>query len=572
MSMDGLSMRAMCRELAPLIDGKIDKVQQPDRDALLLTVRCPGKTHRLLLSTHAENGRIQLTSGPHENPADAPAFCMLLRRRLTGGRIAAIEQAGLDRVAIFTISARTELYDDVSYRLIVELMGKHSNIALLAGDGTVLDCIRHVGPQMSSVRLMLPGVAYHAPPAQAKQDPLALSAEAFAAAFAGCASPSKRMTERFQGVSRRTAEALFALGDTPEGVYALLTAVNDGSLPPAILEDPLGEPVAVFPFVPPAPRAQLRSTPTLSEAYDLFYARRDAAVRIQRASQSLRRILDNHLSRAHNKLAAYADTMASETLFEEYRLFGELITANLHRLNRGAPMAVLENYYQDPPEAVAVPLEPTLSPQENAQRYFKRYRKSKTARAYAEQQLALVQSEIAYLEGQLDNIDKCAALYELAEIREELAREGYVRPERRRGGGARAPLSKPMRFLSSDGIWIYAGKNNRQNDELTLKTAAGTQLWLHAKNIPGSHVIIGMEGMPPAQTLREAAMVAAFYSRARSSASVPVDYTERKNVKKPSGARPGMVIYTTNRTLFVTPDAARVNAMAQAANEKKKEN
>lgn len=558
MSMDGLALHAVRFELLPLVGGRIERVQQPDRDALLLTVRQNGRNHRLLLSAHAENGRVQLTGQSPPNPPEPPMFCMLLRRRLIGGKIIGIEQRGLDRVLTLVVEAYDELGDLTALRLVIELMGKHSNIILVQADNTVADCIRHVGPQMSSVRTLLPGVEFHEAPAQDKQNPLFAQATDFDAALSA-PNPVKALADRYQGLSRATLQALLSNDTDGAALQLRMRAFSEGVFSPTLVENMFGEPVAVYPFVPIDTGMTSIRCESMSAAYDQFYQKRDMLVRIARQSAQLRRTLECALGRAEHKLAAYRETIENEEKCERLRLYGELITANLHAIRRGQTVLHAENYYLDPPERCAIPLDPLLGGSENAQCYFKQYRKGRKARAYAEAQLAQVEAEAAYLEGQLDNLGKCDELADLEEIREELAREGYVKPERR-GVNRRHAESHPMRFLSPDGIWLFVGKNNRQNDALTMR-AGGDQYWLHVKNIPGSHVIVDLAGEPPPDTLYAAAQLAAYYSKARLSASVPVDYTPRRFVKKPSGARAGMVIYTTNRTLYVTPDETYVRTL-----------
>lgn len=560
MSMDGLSLYACLRELSDLQGGKIDKVQQPERDTLLLTLRAGGRTQRLLLCAHAENGRIQRTEQSFQNPAEPPMFCMLLRRRLVGGRIERMEQLGLDRYVVFTVSARSELDDPIELQLHIELMGKHSNITLVQ-DGIVLDALKHVSPSMSTVRTLLPGAAFKAPPTQDKRSLFSLTREDFIA-LSTETNPAKAFQSRFSGLSRAAAEAL--LGDTlnMDRTLQTLSDLENGRLHPVMRLGADGEPLAVFPFLP-MDGGSYRCCESLSAAYDEFYEKRDAIVRIQRHGASLRHSLETHLRRAENKLAVFNEALLDGETSEQYRLHGELITANLHRMRRGQSVLQATNYYTDPPADCIIELDPLLSPNENAQRCFKQYRKQKAARAYAESMVDTVQEEIAYLEGQLDNLSKCDTLQELSEIREELVQQGYLKPERRGMKPHKQAPSEPMSFRSSDGISILVGKNNKQNDTLTLRRAVSENIWLHTKNIPGSHVIIDYIGMPPERTLLEAAQLAAYYSKARSSASVPVDYTPRKFVKKPSGAKPGMVIYTTNQTVYVTPDESAVRAMEQ---------
>lgn len=578
MSMDGLSLLAVTHELQGLVGGKIDKVQQPERDALLLTIRSGGSNHRLLLCAHPENGRVQVTAAQFPNPPEPPAFCMLLRKRLSGGRIAAIEQPGLDRVLRLTAQVQDELGDLTRVELIVELMGRHSNIIFLSEQGVILDCARHVGAGMSSVRLLLPGLNYTLPPQQDKRDPRECEAEDFERALSGPGRIHKLLSNAFFGLSPAYAALLCGRvveeGDmdaarlSDEDRKALSKSLSAfyqdaaaGRFSPTLVYNDLHEPVAVHPFRPAIPNQYLRAMPDMGTALDVYYETRDVLERIRRRSTALQKVLQNNLERCQKKLSVFETALNQQESLDQYRLLGELITANFHAIKRGERMAKLMNYYEDPPAPVLVALDERLSPQENAQRYFKKYQKGKAAKALAVEQRRQTLEEIAYLEGQQDNLQKCSTDAELSEIREELELEGYAKRQNTRMKPQKRPPSKPHHYMSSDGIDLYVGKNNAQNDALTLKFATGENFWLHTKNIPGSHVIIRHEGEPPERTLREAATLAAFYSKARASASVPVDYCPRKYVKKPSGAKPGMVIYTANRTIYITPDEAAVKRL-----------
>jgi predicted ribosome quality control (RQC) complex YloA/Tae2 family protein len=337
--------------------------------------------------------------------------------------------------------------------------------------------------------------------------------------------------------------------------------MQNGEYTPCLCFGSDGAPLAALPFLPNGMYARVEPFPGMSAALDRYYAERDLLVRIRRHGASLRHTVSTALSRAQHKYAAFSEAILQTDAYEDARVTGELILANLHLARPGMDELIVEDFFADPPQKRAIKLDPALSAQENAKRYFKQYRKGKLGKAYAESQIDSLSAEITYLDGQLENIEKCETLYELNEIKEELIRERYLRPDKKRTQKPAVKSSEPMRFVSSDGITIFVGKNNRQNDALTLKDARSDNIWLHAKNIPGSHVVIDYDGDPPEHTLKEAAMLAAYYSQARASSGVPVDYTPRKFVKKPSGARPGMVIYTTNRTLYVTPDAASMQAL-----------
>jgi len=565
--MDGIALGAVIHELQPLIGGKIDKVQQPEKDLLLFVVRANNANLRLLISTHPENGRIQFTNRSFDNPMNAPAFCMLLRRRLTGGRICSIRQLGSDRICEIIVLARNELFDEVALRLIVELTGKHANLLLLEPAGAVVDCLRRVSATNDGARILLPGFPYESIPTQNKLDPFAAPVKALEAVFSS-SDPVRAMTAAFDGVSKQTATALLSAATSANALLSLLHAMKSGGYAPCVAFNEVNEPVAALPFMPAGLYARVEPASSMSEALDRYYGDRDQIMRIRRHGAALRHTVSTALSRAQNKYAAFWETMQQSEAHDTARVNGELILANLHLAKPGMRELVVDDYFVDPPAKRIIPLDPALNAQDNAKKYFKLYRKGKLGKAYAEGQIEGLASEIAYLEGQLENIDKCDTIYELSEIKEELIRERYLKPEKAHAAKPANKSSAPMKFISSDGIAIYVGKNNRQNDSLTLQTARSENIWLHAKNMPGSHVIIDHEGEPPETTLREAANLAAYYSQSRTSAGVPVDYTPRKFVKKPSGARPGMVIYSTNRTLYVTPDAQLVQRLRENAEQK----
>lgn len=560
MAMDGLALGAVISECQPLVGGKIDKVQQPEKDLLLFVVRANNGTRRLLVSTHPETGRLQLTGRTYDNPMNAPAFCMLLRRRLAGGRICSIRQLGADRVCEIIVLTRNELFDEVALRIVVELTGKHTNLILLEPDGTVVDCLRRVSAGDDATRILLPGFPYEPVPAQEKLDPFAAREEAFSLALAA-PDPVRAMTASFNGISKQSAVALLSAAPSADALFMLIQNIKSGAYAPCLAFSEEGEPVAALPFLPRGMYARVEPCVSMSEALDRYYAGRDLMIRIRRHGAALRHTVSTALGRAQNKYAAFWESIHQSEQIESLRLNGELILSNLHLAKPGQSELIVDDYFADPLAKRAIPLDPAYSAQENAKRYFKQYRKGKLSKAYAEGQIDSLSGEIAYLEGQLENIDKCETLCELNEIREELIREKYLRPEKAHAAKPSGKTSAPMRFLSSDGIPVYVGKNNRQNDELTLRFAQSENIWLHAKNIPGSHVVIDFIGDPPETTLREAASLASYYSQARASSNVPVDYTPRKFVKKPSGARPGMVIYSTNRTLYVTPDPALVSSI-----------
>lgn len=578
MSMDGLSLYSAMNELNKrLAGGKIDKIQQTDKEELLLMVRSLGQTYRLLINASASDNRVQLTELKKQAPSEAPMFCMLLRKRIAGGKIVRFEQERLDRVLKISIETYNDLGDLSEFALYCELMGKHSNIILVNEKGVIVDAIKHVGLGMSSVRFVMPGLEYSAPPAQDKQDPSKASAGDFSMAMRMVGMGiAKALSNAFFGLSPAVAAQLVARytdktectqlseaerEELAERLTAFYADMAQGKEKASAVLNALGETEAVYPFAISGSGIKLYDS--IGEALDSLYINSDRREWAKRHGASARKVLQNNIERCEKKLALYADALNSEEQMEKCRLYGELLTANLHSLKSGTDTAAVDNYYADPVERIAIPLDRQLTPGENAQRYYKKYQKLKAARDMAIVQREQTLSELNYLEGQLDNLTKCTAENELSELIEELKDQGYIK--RDKGGRKKMKLaaSKPMHFVSSTGADIYVGKNNRQNDELTLRFASPNDIWMHTKNIPGSHVIVKGASEQDTAAMTEAALLAAYYSRARGSENVAVDYTPRKYVKKPAGAKPGMVIYTTNKTAYVTPSEEAVAGLKE---------
>ncbi len=578
MSMDGLSLYSAMNELNKrLAGGKIDKIQQTDKEELLLMVRSLGQTYRLLINASAADNRVQLTELKKQAPSEAPMFCMLLRKRIAGGKIVRFEQERLDRVLKISIETYNDLGDLSVFALYCELMGKHSNIILVNEKGVIVDAIKHVGLGMSSVRFVMPGLEYSAPPAQDKQDPSKASADDFSMAMCMVGmSIAKALSNAFFGLSPAVAAQLVARytdktectqlseaerEELAERLAAFYADMAQGKEKASAVLNALGETEAVYPFAIAGGGIKLYDS--IGEALDSLYINSDRREWAKRHGASARKVLQNNIERCEKKLALYADALNSGEQMEKCRLYGELLTANLHSLKSGTDTAAVDNYYADPVERIAIPLDRQLTPGENAQRYYKKYQKLKAARDMAIVQREQTLNELDYLEGQLDNLTKCTAENELSELIEELKDQGYIK--RDKGGKKKMKLaaSKPMHFVSSTGADIYVGKNNRQNDELTLLYASPNDIWMHTKNIPGSHVIVKGASEQDTATMTEAALLAAYYSRARGSENVAVDYTPRKYVKKPAGAKPGMVIYTTNKTAYVTPSEEAVAGLKE---------
>ena len=574
MPMDGLMVGFVAEELnRALAGGRVDRITQPERDTVLLTVRAGGENRTLLLCASASHARCHLTTARFPNPLEPPALCMLLRKQLLGARIAGVSQVGGDRIVHVDLETVSELGDRENRRLVLEIMGRHSNLMFLGAENMILDAAHHVNAEMSRVRQIQPGMTYEAPPSQQRLERAGISGEALAARMLmeGEIPFEKALAGALIGLSRATAEELAfrvdALGTLVREGAALqracarladLLARLEGMKSPRVLlaEDGTAEDVFPFPFLS-RDLSRQREYPTLSAALEAYYGVRDAKDRLRQKSASMVHLLRGQVERCEKKLALQEEELAGAARMEEYRVMGDVLNAHLYELHRGQMEVTLPNWYDPAGGNITIPLDPLLTPAQNAQKYFKRYQKARSAREIAAQQKEKTLAELDYLEGMLLDVDKCVGESELEEIRAELVRTGYMKRVTNRKQLRALPQSKPYRYLSADGLEMVVGKNAAQNDRLTLG-AAPDAIWLHAKDMPGSHVIIRAEGEVPLSTLKQAALLAAWFSKGQRSSSVPVDYTRRKYVKKPSGAAPGKVIYTHHKTAYITPDEAAV--------------
>jgi predicted ribosome quality control (RQC) complex YloA/Tae2 family protein len=573
--MDGIAMRAVLCELRDALSGgRVDRIHQPEPDLLVLHIRNGGISHRLLLSASANNCRLHLTQAEWKNPLQAPKLCMLLRKRLIGARLAGVEQDGLERIARIRFEGTDELGRPVSHTLVTEIMGRHSNVILVGSDGRIVDSVKRVPPGMSRVRQVLPGLAYAPPPAQDKLDPLSMDARDFTLLLASRAGGAldRYLSSRLTGVSRQTAADIVqpALPSpaavtslSSDQIRALAAAlagffqkVRSCDFSPTLISDAGGVPAGFAPYRPAGLPDELLSTqPCMSRALELYYLGRERKARIGQKAQALVSAVNVRLERSRSRLALHEELLAQPNKGERYRRYGELLTANLDTIKKGERIARVTDYHSPEQEKVDIELDERLSPARNAQRYFRLYAKHKSALDNAIKQAAAAKDEIAYYEGLLFQIGECTETEELEEIRSELENAGVLRAPTSGKKKKAAAKSKPLRFTSSDGFEMRAGRNNAQNDELTLRWARPGDVWLHAKDIPGSHVVIRTGGIDvPESTLLEAATLAALHSAAKNAAAVPVDHTLKKYVKKPGKAAPGMVIYTHQKTFIVRPD------------------
>ena len=567
MPMDGFTLGFVAKELDSLLaGGRIDKVVQPERDEIIITVRNAGRNMQLLLSASADCARAHITTIKKNNPLEPPVLCMLLRKRIVGGRLTYVRQAESDRILEIGIEHYDELGDLTGETLICEFMGRHSNIIFTDRDGRIIDSAKRVNETMSSVREVLPGLRYERPPAHGKIPYDSIDLEALAEAFSPLAGTLRSaISKSISGMSAQTAaELAFRFAGNEDAhmdeidVRAAAVSVSESMLrmrsefDPGVVYSADDSPVDINAF-PYLSRASLRrvSFPTISEALDEYYRSKDRTERIRQKSAAIHRVLKNNIERCEKKLQLQQDALLGSQKMEDYRRYGELITASQYMIKKGMRECALPDYYADGMPMVKVPLDEKLSPAQNAQRYFKLYQKARSARTLAAEQIEKTNEELYYLEGQLENLTKCEDEPSLAELRGELEKLGYVHASHSRRQIKALPPSAPMKFTSPTGRIILVGKNNIQNDKLTF-TAEPNETWLHAKDMPGSHVIITGTDLDD-ETLLYAARLAAKYSKGGSGSHVPVDYTLRKYVKKPSGAKPGFVIYTHQHTLYVDP-------------------
>lgn len=573
MPFDAVFLSAVAEELRPVLLGaRIDKIQQPARDTVLLHLR--GK-ERLLLSANVNRPRIHLTKASFDNPAQPPMFCMLLRKHLSGGRISAIDQPPAERSVDITLDCTDEMGVPCQKHLILELMGRNSNLILTGSDGRVIDCLRRVDFEMSELRQVLPGLFYHEPPRQDKLIPWEQNREALLALLAKVTEPKKLdkwLLDSFAGLSPLVARELsFGFcGETDGDVlnldkerlaeYLERELQRSEKLRPVLLTLENGKPkdFSYRPIFQYGNYMLQREMESFSELLDEFYTETDRSDRMRQKSQSLRKTVSNLHERTLRKLELQKKELEATYDRERLRRMGDIVTANLHAIARGQSRLRAVDFYDENMGEIEIPLKPELSPQQNAAKFYKDYTKAKNAEKMLTAQIERGQQEAHYLAAVLEELSRAENERDLSEIRAELEDGGYVRPAERKKNvkQKQTPVGKPMEFRSTEGYPIWVGRNNRQNDQLTLKIAHKQDIWLHVQKFHGSHAVIHCQGQSVADdTITEAAMLAAYYSEAREGQNVPVDVTPVRFLKKPNGAKPGMVIYEKYRTVIVTPDA-----------------
>ena len=551
MSFDGFFLHHMVEELRrELVNGRIQKINQPFEQELVLQIRSNRQSHRLLLSAHPVFGRIQLTQTTFENPAQPSTFIMVLRKYLQGALIESIEQVENDRIVEMTVSNKNEIGDHIQATLIIEIMGKHSNILLVdKSSHKILEVIKHVGFSQNSYRTLLPGSTYIAPPSTESLNPFTVKDEKLFEILQTQETTAKHLQSLFQGLGRDTANELenILVSDklsTFRNFFSQETkpCLTETSFSPVPFENQVGEPFT-----------------SLSDLLDTYYKDKAERDRVKQQASELIRRVENELQKNRHKLKKQEKELLATDNAEEFRQKGELLTTFLHQVPNDQDQVILDNYYTNQPITIA--LDKALTPNQNAQRYFKRYQKLKEAVKYLTDLIEETKATILYLES-VETVLNQAGLEEIAEIREELIQTGFIRRRQREKIQKR---KKPEQYLASDGkTIIYVGRNNLQNEELTFKMARKEELWFHAKDIPGSHVVISGNLDPSDEVKTDAAELAAYFSQGRLSNLVQVDMIEVKKLNKPTGGKPGFVTYTGQKTLRVTPDPEKITSMKKS--------
>ncbi len=576
MPFDAIFMTALAGELRQaLTGGKVDKLYQPARDEAVLHMRAGRDNVRLLLSASPAHPRAQLTRVPRENPETPPMFCMLLRKHFAGARLLELSQPSMERLLDFRFETLDELGDRVERRLVLECIGRKSNLIMLDGAGRITDCMRRAEVDLSAKRPVMPGLFYAPPEPTGRLDPSAMAPEELRSFVLANASQGdgqdKWLLDTFNGLSPLTARELVFQGEgTREGLAdrlaQLMERVKAGDFTPTVLLRE-GRPFdfTFQPILQYGPAVELKRYPTFSALLDDFYEQKEAQERVKQRGQDFIRSVTQARNRTAKKIANQEADLARTAGREKLRRYGDIITTNFYAMSRGQSVLRAQDYYDPACPEVDIPLDPLLTPQQNAARYYKDYKKAQKAEEMLTLQIEKNRGELDYLDSVLQMITLSEGDRDLQEIRQELMDNGYLKQHKRKmtaKGKQKIVHAKPLEFRSSGGLTILVGKNNSQNDRLTHREADKRDLWLHAQKLHGSHVILKTGGLPPDErSLTEAAMLAAWFSQGRDSGQVPVDYTPVKAVKKPAGAKPGYVIYHTYQTLYVTPDEETVRTL-----------
>ena len=568
MPLDAIYLSALTAELKEKLEGgRIDKVQQPERDMLLLSLRAKGENLRLLLAAGTGNARVHLTESSFENPAEPPMFCMLLRKHLVGARITAVCQPDYERLLMIELECHDEMGFACQKKLVAEMIGRSANVILVDGEGRIVDCMRRMDFGGDAQRRMLPGMIYRLPPRQEKPPLLETNSAQRQAMIAGAdrqQSPDKWLLNSFAGLSplvcRELAHRCGGSYDTlPELLDAFVDSVQAGDLRPCILyEDGKPRDFSFMPISQYGPAVSCREEESFSKLLDSFYSQRDRAEQQRRRSHQLFKTVRTIRDRIQRKLASQTEELRRTEDRDEVRKTAELVTANIYRIKKGDRTLECVDYYDPECPTIRIALDPLKTPQQNAAALFKEYNKLKAARSHLTGLIEEGERQLDYLNSVLELLSLSETEKDISDIRRELIATGYLRKQ---GGtkGDRSKAQAPWRFVTDDGFEVLAGRSNVQNDELTTRTGRRTDYWFHTQRLHGSHVILRCNGMEPTElAIAQAATIAAYYSQGREGGKVPVDYTMLRFVRKPSGALPGKVIYTDYKTIMTEADEALV--------------
>lgn len=553
MAFDGIVTMAVASELQSIITtGKIDKVYQPETDELVFNIHTKSGNVKLFASASSASSRVHLIEDTLPNPPAPLSFCMLLRKHIQGARITDVSQKGSERILEISLETLNELGFTVSKKLIFEIMGKHSNIVLTdIATGKIIDCIKHISIDVNRIRQLLPGVIYQYPPAQDKLPFKQISHDTVLPA------DSKSIQRSVAGISPALAEEIAAHNDKTEFLLDIMRQTEQNESTPTVYSDDKNSPKEfhIIPLTEYEDVCQKKQFNSISKCLEYFYSNKQSTNKIRQKSLDLIRAVSSQLDKLHLKEQRLKEDLLKAENSDDLRLYGELLTANIHAVKPGADNVEVVNYYDG--STVCIPLDPRFSPSKNAQNYFKKYGKAKTAIKEKQLQLEYNDTEISYLDSVLAYLENSDDLSQIDELRKELEDTGYLKRRKIPGGFKEKKFkAEPYKYTLKNGSYVLVGKNNKENDILTFKTASSQDLWFHTKDIPGSHVILKLKQPaqePEADTIYQAASIAAYHSKGRTSENVPVDYVKVKYVKKPAAAKPGMVIFTNNKTVWVNP-------------------
>lgn len=571
MAFDAGMVRAIAYELQNKLAGaRVEKVHQPEKDEILFALHAGRENLRLTVSASANNPRIHLSTIQKENPASPPSFCILLRKHLSSAKLSSVEQIAFERVIRIAFEARDEMGFHYRVHLYAEIMGKYSNLILTDEKDTILGAIKPVDFTTSQKRQVLPGMRYELPPAQDKRDPMTETREGFLSLRASDEKVAdKFLTTHYAGLSSLTAREIAYGCDISEALYASFAgyieklAQNDYT--PTLVCDENGHPIeySCVDLNQYGETYRKKHPDTISEIIEQYFAARDNVDRVKQRAADLFKLLSNTQSRLEKKISIQKEELAATSEKETLQKYGELITAHIYMLKKGMKFAEVTDYYSENMETIRIPMDLRLTPAQNAQRYYKRYTKLKNAQIELQKQIEVSSAELEYIRSVTDLLSRASGQSELDEIRAELSQAGYgARMKKNAGGGQKKKPSKPIEYVTSGGYRVLCGKNNLQNDELSMKTASKSDWWFHVKNAPGSHVIMLCDREEPSEVdFTEAAMIAAVNSSLSEAKHIAVDYTQVRNLRKPSGAHPGFVIYHTNYSAYVSPDRELVDKL-----------